>query len=131
MYIRFVTGIIDPCTGLESGVFQAGLSLWYSYDITQPWLDREIRRSLDWFNEHLDAPSRFSPRSRRRRGRYGICWFRPEAGRFLAEAHHLAWLVSEAGCPVRMVRSHHPGEIVWKDDHQIVAVPNRSGPVFV
>ena len=96
----------------------------------QPWLGEEIQRSIDWFNANLDCPERLAPRARRRRGNHGVCWFRAEAMRHVAEARHLAWLITGAGYPVRQIRCHHPGEIVWRDDHQIVAVPNCSGPVI-
>ena len=131
MYIRFVTGLTDPDTGLEEGIFQSAADVLYGYWITESWLRTEILRSLDWFNEHLERPSRLNGMSRRRRGQFGMCWFRPEARHHIREAHHMAWLISEAGRPTRLVRAVHPGEIVWRDDHQLVAVPNRSGPVFL
>ena len=131
MYIRFVTGQFDRESGLEKGFFQAAFEYWRSEEPTQDWLKAEVRRCLDWFVEHLEEPERFDPTSRKRRGHWGVCWFRPEAKRHLEEAHHMAWLLKEAGIPVRMLRARNPGEIVWQDKHQIVAIKNRTGPVYL
>ncbi len=131
MYIRFVTGHIDRDSGLECGFFQATSGIRHGRWQIQTWLRAEIRRSLDWFEDNLEAPARFDPSTRKRRGHYGVCWFRPEATRHLTQAHHMAWLLNEAEIPVRMVRATNPGEIVWRDEHQVVAIKNRSGPVFL
>ena len=131
MYIRFVTGQTDPDAGLQRGIFQCALEIWYGDGPVESWIKDEIRRSLDWFNDHLDRPKRLSPRRRRSRSRSGVCWFTPDANRHLAKAHYLAWLVSEGGTPVQRLRSIDPGEIIWRDAYQIVAVQNRTGPIYL
>ena len=40
----------------------------------------------------------------------------------------MGWLLTEAGYPVLELRSRHPGEILWRDDQQIVARPPRDLP---
>ena len=131
MYIRFVTGQFDRDSGLDCGFFQSTYGIRHNRWEIDPWLRAEISRSLDWFEDHMEEPERFDPTSRKRRGHWGVCWFRPEAKRHLREAHHMAWLLNEAGIPVHRVRARNPGEIVWQDDHQIVAIKNRTGTVFV
>lgn len=130
MYLRFIGGAVDDDSGLETGLFGPALDIVYG-DSAEAWLWRELRMTLDWFNDHLDQPAVFRPSRRMWNGRCGVCWFRPEATAHIRQARHLAWLVSQAGAPIREVRARQVGEIVWRDEHQIVAAPNRSGPVYL
>ena len=131
MYLRFICGVRDNYSGLEAGVFGPAFDI-VNYHIEVPfWHWKEIRQTLDWFNDNLDRPSRLKCRRRKARDRAGVCWFRPEAERHISMARYLRWLVSEAGVPVWEVRSAQPGEIVFRDDYQIVAARNRSGPVYL
>lgn len=130
MYMRFTTIIEDRCSGLHLGVINAAYrNLRYNPDLVT-WLRREIRTELDWFDDHLDAPGKFAVRPyHRHKGRYGVCWFNSAAKLHIAHARYLAWLVTEAGRPVREIKTKQPGAIVWRDRHQIVAVANKEGPI--
>lgn len=130
MYLRFVTGRIDPDSGLEQGVITVANELWRAAAAPK-WLLGEIRRELDWFNDRLDVPNRFSPTRRKWNQRYGICWFKPGARDCIDHARELAWMLAEADVATRQIRTHHPGELVWQDANQIVAVPNQSGPIIL
>ena len=92
------------------------------------WIRSEIAEQLNWFNAHLDAPEKLG-RAAGRHGRvHGICWFRPEAAEAISRARYVGWLLTEAGIPVRDLKCRHPGEIIWRDDMQVVAKPTRDHP---
>lgn len=131
MYLRFICRVRNDGSGLETGVFQPAYAIAYGEIDVEFWHWKEIRQTLDWFNDNLDRPSRLHCPRRKARDRSGVCWFRPEAERHISLARYLAWLVTEAGVPVWEVRTVHPGEIVFRDDHQIVAARNRTGPVYL
>lgn len=89
------------------------------------WLLNEIRAEIGWFERHLPVPDRFQIAFPRRRERFGVCWFRHEAREHVSHAHYLAWLIEEAGQPVRRVRSRDPGVVLYGDPFQVVAQPDR------
>jgi hypothetical protein len=82
-----------------------------------------------WFRRNLAIPKRFTVVSRRRHVRAGLCWFRDDAHEHIAKARELALLIAEAGHPTAMLQTRHPGQILWRDGHQIVAKPEARTPM--
>jgi hypothetical protein len=93
---------------------------WYE-DCVPDWHRYELLDALEWFDEHLTVP----PFWGRRRWRTAVCWFRSDAGEPLARMWDLAILLKVLDVPVRLLRSHEPGRVVWHDEHQVVADPRR------
>ena len=122
MYIRFVSPWRCVRARAETGLFGPAYSAARAASV-EPWMRAEIRRSLDWFSLHLAVPWDLS-----RCGRNGVCWFRDQAGRHVSEARYLAWLIGEAGLPIAELRMDRPGTVIWQDDHQVVALPERNHP---
>lgn len=95
----------------------------------------ELRALMQWFNEHLDEPSRMVPfravgmRARRRRWAEtsAICWFREEASEHLTRARRVAELVRDAGIPIveRSV-TRIPGKLCSEDEFQIAVEAYRD-----
>lgn len=93
---------------------------------------------MEWFEEHLEAPSRmvpFRPVGRRayryRRYRWmettAICWFRDEAAEHVVRARRVAAIVRSAGIPiVERCRTRIPGKLCSEDDVQIAVQPYRD-----
>ncbi|MEM7642208.1 MAG: hypothetical protein AAF366_06730 [Pseudomonadota bacterium] len=122
MYIRFVCARRSIRARAEVGLFGPAYDLLWGAG-PDGWIKDEIRRSTDWFNRHLGFPRNLS-----RCGRDGICWFRSTAARHVSEARYLAWLLEEAGAPIRELRMERPGTVIWSDPHQVVALPERGHP---
>jgi len=126
MYVRFVTPLIDFCTGVETGFFRAS---WYLRRVGCPaWIHSELDQQFDWFNEHLPVPSRVARHFRRRNSVHGVCWFQPAAKECIERARYCAWLIGEGGLPVQPIKLLRPREIIWRDDHQIVVRPTHDTP---
>ncbi len=99
----------------------------------------ELRALMDWFNEHLEAPSRmvpFRPPFRpvgRRAHHYrwtettAICWFREEASEHVVRARRVAEIVRSAGIPIieRCV-GRIPGKLCSEDEFQIAVEVYRD-----
>ena len=130
MYLRFVVSERDKWTGAERGFFGPAIAVKYWERRAPAWIREQICEELDWFNEHLDAPKKLERSAGRRGSVYGVCWFRPEAVEAVSRARYVGWLLTEAGIPVRGLRRAHPGEIIWKDDMQVVAKPPRDLPLL-
>jgi hypothetical protein len=129
MYLRFVTPLIHPDTGVESGFFRA---YWYLFEIKSPeWIISELEGQFDWFKTHLAKPERL----RGSRGRTvipGVCWFLQEAREYIDRGRYCAWLFSEAGLPVEMIRLRRPApnDLIWSDGRQAVITAWRSPRAF-
>ena len=121
MYIRFVLPLFERRYGGEAGFFHEAYEIRDSEDRAPDWLRKELREQLSWFNEHLPAPGRIERRFKRRRTIHGLCWFQPSAAECIQRARYSGWLMTEAGAPVREIRSRNPGEVMWRDDYQLVA----------
>ena len=122
MYIRFVSARRHRHCAAEEGIFQAMRRVRLN---GQPeWLRRDY-----WLTRHrveqLAVPCVLTDRGRHRWAAQNLCWLKPEAEWYLGELRYLAWIMSEAGVPVREIRTRRPGAIFWEDPHQIVAKPER------
>ncbi len=91
---------------------------------TPEWLRAGLAEEIDWFERNLDVPGRFGVVTRRSPRPYaGICWFRSDAREAIRHADAIAALLNECGVPLARIVSEAPGEIVWRDDQQVVAIP--------
>lgn len=126
MYVRFVTPLIDADTRAEMGIFQAHSELLGS---SQPdWLDDPFQDEVDWFNQWLDVPDRLGLHFKRGRSVWGVCWFRAGAAEAIARAQNFAALLQSAGVPVVRLSWRGPAQVIWSDDIQIVAAPEKWMP---
>lgn len=124
MYIRFESSVPDRDARCNQGVFCTAFDIWYDQPhLRHLWQVAEMRRLLDWFNEHLDAPERMYYRPNRKAELSGVCWFRSAAHACVDEGRYLAWLLCDLGHPIEEKRSTSPGRILWEDTNQIVATP--------
>jgi hypothetical protein len=57
-----------------------------------------------------------------------VSWFRSEAAEHLAHAEAIAGIVAAHGMTVQVLRTAHPGYVVYQDAHQGVAIPFRDRP---
>src|SRR6185436_12998411 len=104
------------------GLFRADYHPRYDDNLPE-WLRAPIEEHYAWFNTNLSIPRRFKVVSRRRHICVGLCWFKPEAREHIARARELAQLIAEAGHPTAMLKTRHLGQILYRDEHQIVAMP--------
>lgn len=122
MYIRFESRVRDYDARCNQGVFCAAFDVWYDRDDLQNlWQVQEMRRVLDWFNDHLNAPMRVSYRPGKKAEINGVCWFRATSGVFVSRGRYLAWLLEDLGYPITERHTRHPGRFLWEDAHQVVA----------
>lgn len=125
MYVRFVTTMQHPNTGVQMGIFQTS-RLFPPVGQVADWDEKCLDELKRWFNENLEKPERFA-RSRRPNGHHAaVSWFKDSAHEHIAHARELAALLEAYGVPTRMLTTDRPGYIVYEDDFQIAAEPFRS-----
>ena len=85
-----------------------------------PPITRDLLRDrLNWFNRNLPVPDLDSSDWR------CLFWFRCDAKEAIGRIWELAWLLADEGVFVRKLRTDSPGMIVYRDRHQVAAVPRR------
>ena len=125
MYVRFVLPRKNADSGVSDGVFKAAYSLQRS-GILAAHEDDEISALLDWFDDHLERPTRFNRTKSKgyvHRAAKGISWFKPTATDHIHRMRRLIVLLEEHGHRVTMLKTRNPGYVVYEDDHQVVAEP--------
>lgn len=128
MYIRFVIPVHDAGCRAELGLFSGVFEIFDNKRLFGQWQRDELRREVDWLNEHLDVPDELGCRFGRHGRRNGICWFRDTAQACIRRARYAGWLMGELGTPVAQIRSRRPGPLVWADDQQVVALAGPHVP---
>ena len=133
MYLRFVSPVVPggytvTRSHLAPGLFGPAYQLWRQHrDAPSPALIG-IRREIDWFEDNLPVPRRLGVKAKGRWYRDGVCWFRDSAREMLAHAYTLSALIEDCGVRIDRVRSRDPGQILYRDDWQVVAKPDRFRP---
>ncbi len=117
-YIRFQTQLRCCNTGRPAGIFAAA---GYIEDRgTTPQLTRDqLREVLTWFNHNMPVPALedFDWRC--------LFWFRSKSQSLVSRLWELVHLLEDEGVFVTKVRTHQPGLIVYRDEHQVAAVPPK------
>ena len=126
MHVRFVSPVIDRDTRVEAGFFRTRQILGTQNG--PEWVQNELKEQFDWYNDNLEAPDELGKYFKRRDTIWGICWFKSEAKECIQRAHFCAWLLGEAGIPIRMLKANIRKEIIWQDENQILCKPMKELP---
>ncbi len=118
-YIRFQTQLRCGNTGRPAGIFLAAGRVEDKKTLPAETRER-LRNLLDWFNLNLRVPSSSDVRWR------CLFWFRSSSQPIIRRLWELAYLLEEEDIFVSKVRTRQPGMIVYRDEHQVAAVPNRK-----
>ena len=125
MFVRFVIPSTIDVSDSRAGLFTVAYELRRSGDLPDYELE-QLSEILDWFDDHLDAPDRFSRSKSKgawRREARGISWLKADAHDHVQRMHALARMLQDHGHNVEMIRTARPGYIVYEDAYQIVAEP--------
>lgn len=110
-YIRFETRIRDDEHRRPLGIFRS--DSWTRFSTTR----REaLRYAFDWFNccLPLPPPDTIDPRA--------VFWFRGQS-QAVREALRMVSIFRREGIRVCKRRTKMPGQIIYRDDFQIAAIP--------
>jgi hypothetical protein len=107
---RQLTGVLTEARFLRD----AGALSFAEHDL--------LTQSYDWFNDHLPVP----PFSRSRWRRDVVCWFKGDATASISRMWDVVAILRAHGVPTRLLRSDHPGKVVYEDCFQVVVDEFRS-----
>ena len=122
MFVRFSTHTRDADSLLGEGVFTAACQLRDGGHLAA-YEHALLAETLDWFDQHLNTPSRFGRSIHTGAASRAICWFKCSAHTHLDHAWDLVALLEHAGTPVSMITRERVGYVVYEDEHQIAAEP--------
>lgn len=100
------------------GLFHAAGKLQDDNDV-QRELAYSLEDALSWFDCNLFRPKLVAQHRR------CVFWFRAGRSEYLSRARLLAAMLRQHAIAIREVESADPGAIVYRDEHQIAAVPSQ------
>ena len=117
-YIRFETQRRCAHFRRRLGVFRTAGELRETTDIPEVTADW-LHDALTWFNRNLTVPT-YACVDRR-----GVFWFRSEASDVISRMWELVAILHDEGVGVDIRRTDRPGQIVYRDEQQVAAIPSR------
>ena len=117
MYLRLIVPRRHEDSHRDAGVFAAAYVHVDNDEIDsgqRAWL----RRVLVWFQHNLRSPAISDPRA--------LFWFHDRCNPCLDRVWELSVALREVGENPRMIKTTHPGVVLYEDCHQVAAVPFRS-----
>ncbi len=122
-YYRYCSDYESPHTRQNYGIF---ICVWHLIR-DQKVTAEEERADWDarqWFEENLPIP----PCYREGNPDKAITWFKAQAmeGSIVHELGFYRDLAKKYGVAIDLVISEFPGDIIYEDEHQIAAIPNKT-----
>ncbi len=134
MFVRFVANVPHPNIDADLGMFAARDEIDFSR--FKGSVQRANEEAFYWFLANhgmgLTFP-RLKGKARSADVRRALFWFREDAtfsdrkaGRVVDRARQLAQALTLADCEIRELKTRDPGQIVWEDTKQVLAVPSKD-----
>jgi hypothetical protein len=118
MYTRFTIDKLNNQSGVDQGILGAAFKLQNSGNLDAD-AHAELRIVLDWLQKNVTTPDIFDmPRNLK-----GVCWFKDSQIEVIAKVSSIFPIMRSNGFDIRETRSSNPGEIIYEDIDQIVAIP--------
>jgi hypothetical protein len=121
MYLRFQTKLPDRTSCRPSGILVAAADLRDSNRVSvadEKWL----REHLDYYNMHLKIPACLKDWANRR----ALSWF-CEGSKMIGRVWDLKAMMEDYDIFIEVLTTRNPGRIIYRDGHQVVAIPTRGG----
>jgi hypothetical protein len=123
MFIRFVSGELDPDARVLAGLFHSLDQLQWSDEVPKYELEA-LRQIENWFDENLASIPDYLLDYRR--SYEAVCWFKPTALRHLEHAWEMVQILERNDVLVWQIKAREVGDIYYEDDAQVFARPTRA-----
>lgn len=118
MFVRFTINKINSQSGVRQGILGAAFQLQRSGRLDAVTL-AELTRVLEWLKTNLVTPEIFDKPENLK----GVCWFKSSQSHIVDLVKGIIPIMESGGFVVEIESSEFPGEIVYEDVHQVVAIP--------
>jgi len=123
MFIRFTAEFKNEDGDIDTGVFQAAGFLRRS-DKTYEYDKNHLLELSDWFNQHLEKPTRFNKPSRKNGLNISLSWFKSTATEHLQKMYEMKQILDKYEIEVTVIKRENPGYIIYEDDYQVSTFPH-------
>jgi hypothetical protein len=120
MYVRFVVGSERENPYGLTGLF-SHRTIYQESGVLDSHINEYVEDLLVWFKENLKVPPFQQNQAVNRWSERAVCWYKDRAGEPLRRMWDLVAIYREYGILTRLIRTSQPGQIVYEDEHQIVA----------
>jgi len=125
VYLRFIGPWPTGMRRIDSGLFQTYFTV-RNEALLPGYLFEALRDDYDWFCKKLPTPdNRYFVVNGESRG---ICWFRSDAKAMIRRARNMVNTLRMGDIWVTEARTAQPGRILYRDDYQVIARPDKSTP---
>jgi len=121
MYIRFETNLVFRGTSCRKGIFAAMGDLKRMGVMTEEEHQWYVSTAA-WFNENLNNPTCFNEPVAEQVRFSAKSWFLNVSSPYLSKSLQVVDLLRKYGIEVYMLESTDPGEVLYRDDLQIVVL---------
>jgi hypothetical protein len=123
VFLRFTSTNRHPQSDFNAGVFWAAHRLQERSDLSEE-TQNQLAAILKRLEDAIPKPSRFTrtQNASHKRTR-GLSWIKSSATELVSDLHRLAGLLRQNDVPVEVLKTSHPGYIVYEDSIQVVAEP--------
>jgi hypothetical protein len=121
MYLRFQGHKPNLGTASRLGIFQLAFELRDRHDLPDYVYD-ELQLQLNWLKKNLTSPNVLDRDSNYR----AICWFKTNAREPLKRIWAIKAILNEFGYHIDVIKTKHPGIVIYEDGWQVVAKPPRK-----
>ena len=118
-YVRFQTGLRCRDTGRALGIFAAAARVEEKKAI-QPWFEKPLKDTLGWFNKNLRVPKSDNIPWR------CLFWFDCDSSEVIGYVWDLINCLEQHDVFVESRKCNDPGKIIYRDCHQVAAIPSQT-----
>ncbi|MEJ2765942.1 hypothetical protein VV869_18470 [Photobacterium sp. MCCC 1A19761] len=118
MYKRFVVDHVNRQSGVNQGILGAAYRLSREEKLNGS-AKLELDSHLEWLEDAFVTPEIFDKPENLK----GVCWFKNSQVEIIDCVRTIVPLVEECGLAVTELTSASPGNIIYEDEFQIVAIP--------
>ncbi len=123
MYIRYETKLTFKGTVHRKGIFAAMGDLKRMNKMSEKEYQWYVTTAL-WFNENLKNPTCFEESVDEDIRFIAKSWFFNVPSLFLSKSVQVVELLRRYGIDVDVLKSENPGKVIYRDEFQIVVLPN-------
>ncbi|MCP4326281.1 MAG: hypothetical protein GY787_31485 [Alteromonadales bacterium] len=118
MYTRFTINKRNKQSGVSQGILGAAFKLQKSGQ-----LDAETHTNLtivlDWLQENFITPDIFDKPENLK----GVCWFKDTQVEIIDKVESIVPIMESNSFNIKVEQNSTPGEIIYEDIYQVVAIP--------
>ncbi len=122
MYTKFITLFLDNLNDEEKGFLNAARYL-RDYGILEEEQNTRLRENLAWIEDNLRRRPHFQVPTEEDTLNFPMSWLKDSAVEHIQRMDQIREILEDNDILVEVLQVEEPGQILYEDDYQVVAVP--------